>query len=33
MDVHPGLRDKGCVCGNHSFSNQPRRDNLHSNDI
>lgn len=33
MDVHPGLRLKGCVCGNHSLPAQPRRDNLHSNDI
>jgi hypothetical protein len=32
MDVHPGLRAVGCRPRNHSFSAQPRRDNLPSSD-
>ena len=30
MDVHPGLRDEGCVGGSHSLSAEPRKDNLQS---
>ena len=32
MDVHPGLREGGCVCGNHNLPPKPRMDNLHSSD-
>src|SRR5450755_3487627 len=32
MDVHPGLRVWGWWPRNHSFSPEPRRDNLHSTD-